>query len=118
MKIIAMLLFGWMWFQAAAPAQNPKVSLETQNAILKVQLQQRAIQEDWKTCQAFIADAKEKAPGIDAQLQGLIKKAYADAGLKVEEYDLNPGTFEFTRRVVPTVVPTPIPPTPAVKEKP
>jgi len=83
---------------AAAEAQAPpkKASSDAQTKILRLQLQQSRIQQQYQACQA--ADFQTQYNRTSVEIITASDEALKEAKLDKKEWDLNLETFEFIKR--------------------
>ena len=88
---------------AAALPQAPKAkpSVDVQLKIVKIQKHIADLQIRANAAQSALAAASQDYAQSSKDLADLVDQAYSNAGLKKEEYDLNPDTLEFTKKAAP-----------------
>jgi len=94
MLLVAAISFGQT---KAEPTVSTELQLAVRNAqlqITKINLQASSLQEQWRNLQVEGQKANEA-------LSTAIDKAYKDAKVKQEDYDLNLETLKFTARPKP-----------------
>lgn len=104
MKKLLKFVFPLMFVTVVAampqePAKKPSDALQVK--IVRIQKHQSDLQVKAQAAQSQISTLTADYTQSNKELQDLVDEAYKEAGLKKEEYDLNPETLEFTKKVVP-----------------
>lgn len=96
-KLAALFLFGVV---AVALPQNPKPkpSDDLQLKIVRIQKHQLDLQVRANAAKSALDAASLDYQKSNKELGDLVDQAYKDAGLKKEEYDLDPDSLEFTKK--------------------
>lgn len=92
---------------AAMPQTVQKVPDALQLKIVRIQKHISDLQIRAQSAKAALDEAGNDYSKSSKDLGGLVDEAYKVAGLKKEEWDLNPETLEFTKKAgVPEAVPS------------
>jgi len=100
--LLALTLFAGIQDRPAVDTTH-EVSAAAQAKILKLQLQQRTIENNYTTCQAVIEKSPQEFQVLQAQVEAAKTAAVVEAKLKPEEWDVDVVKFEFVKRPVKPV---------------